>query len=268
MLPVLFYLGSLPVPAYGFWCFWAGIAGIVISRIGAKRTGLPANKVELSVYIVSAACLLGSRFFYTFVEHPDIYLKQPLAFFDLRSGGGSFYGGLIFMSASVVLSSRLFKLPLAELADVLAPAFASGVGLGKLGCFFAGCCMGHPTSLPWGVTFTAPGTMAVPTGVPLHPSQLYEAAAWFALSGALLVFQKHRRIAGEVFLALLVGFCGARSLFELFRGESVYFGPLTSYQWLGIPITLAALAIWVWIRRASPRWADVGARAVPPTLNA
>jgi phosphatidylglycerol:prolipoprotein diacylglycerol transferase len=251
MFPVLFYLGSLPIPAYGVLCFAAGITGIIVGRIGAKRTGLPANKVELSVYIVSAACLFGSRFFYTFIEHTEIYLKQPLAFFDLRSGGGSFYGGLILMAVSVFFSSRMFRLPLAELADVLAPAFASGVALGKVGCFLAGCCMGHPTSVPWAVSFTAPGSLAEPLGVPLHPSQLYEAVAWFSLSAGLLYFQKHRRVAGEIFLALLVGFCGLRSFFEIFRGQSVYVGPLTSYQWLGIPIALASLGLWLWVRRAT-----------------
>ena len=73
--------------------------------------------------------------------------------------------------------------------------------IGRLGCFAAGCCFGKPTALPWGVTFTDPEAARLagtPLGVPLHPTQLYEAAAEF-LNFLLLVWLGGRqRFGGEI----------------------------------------------------------------------
>ena len=62
----------------------------------------------------------------------------------------------------------------------LRPGIALGHVIGRLGCFFAGCCYGRPTDVPWAVTFTnryAAHNVGTPLNVPLHPTQLYEAGA-------------------------------------------------------------------------------------------
>ena len=63
---------------------------------------------------------------------------------------------------------------------MFAPGIALGHVVGRFGCLFAGCCYGKPTTLPWGITFTDPfaaDNVGTPLGVPLHPTQLYEAGA-------------------------------------------------------------------------------------------
>jgi phosphatidylglycerol:prolipoprotein diacylglycerol transferase len=164
------------------------------------------------------------------------------------------------MVPTLALMSRRLKLSLPALADIAAPVFAFGLAVGKIGCFLAGCCHGTPTQVPWAVTFNHPDSLAEPKGVPLHPSQLYEAAAWFALMAALLVFRQRRSFPGEAFLAFVVGFCGLRSGFELLRANSVFIGPFTSYQWISIPSTLLAAGVWIWLRR---RNRNTPAEAVP-----
>ena len=79
-------------------------------------------------------------------------------------------------------------------SDLFAPGLALGHGIGRLGCFAAGCCWGKPTPLPWAVTFNNPNaTTGVPLGIPLHPTQLYEAFAEGIC--LILVAQLRRRIA-------------------------------------------------------------------------
>ena len=51
---------------------------------------------------------------------------------------------------------RKTRLPALKTADVFAPAVALGHGIGRLGCFSAGCCWGVECHLPWAVTFTNP----------------------------------------------------------------------------------------------------------------
>jgi len=98
-----------------------------------------------------------------------------------------FYGGLI---AALACPGGTCEDPSAGLktADVFAPAIALGHGIGRLGCFSAGCCWGVLCHRPWAVTFTNPVSnrlVGVPLGVPLHPTQLYEACAEFAIFGIL-----------------------------------------------------------------------------------
>ena len=67
-----------------------------------------------------------------------------------------------------------------DVTDVFAPGIALGHVVGRLGCLFAGCCFGKPTNVPWAITFTDPfarANVGTPLGVPLHPTQLYEAGA-------------------------------------------------------------------------------------------
>ena len=71
----------------------------------------------------------------------------------------------------------------------IAPGIAFGHVVGRLGCFMAGCCYGHETNVPWAVTFTNPlarENVGTPLGVPLHPTQLYEAGVEAIILGLLL----------------------------------------------------------------------------------
>jgi hypothetical protein len=86
----------------------------------------------------------------------------------------------VFSMAALIAATvyiRRHQLPPLPTADVFAPGIALGHGIGRLGCFAAGCCWGVPTKLPWGVTFTNPlfhDLVGVPLDIKLHPTQLYE----------------------------------------------------------------------------------------------
>ena len=71
-------------------------------------------------------------------------------------------------------------MPLWTTTDVFAPGIALGHVVGRLGCLLAGCCFGTPDDgavgdhVPRSAACAVAGT---PLGVPLHPTQLYEAGA-------------------------------------------------------------------------------------------
>jgi hypothetical protein len=52
-------------------------------------------------------------------------------------------------------------------------AIAGAWAIGNAGCFLAGCCVGNPTSGPFGVSFSADQTSLELRGVHVHPVQLY-----------------------------------------------------------------------------------------------
>jgi phosphatidylglycerol:prolipoprotein diacylglycerol transferase len=115
---------------------------------------------------------------------------------------------------------RKTRLPGWKTADVFAPAIALGHGIGRIGCFTAGCCWGVECHRPWAVTFTslaAHDRVGVPLNIPIHPTQLYEAFAEFAIFG-ILYWRIHKPHGdGAIIGAYLMLYSTARFTVEFFR---------------------------------------------------
>ena len=119
-----------------------------------------------------------------------------------------FYGGLIVAVAVALFYLWRHRMPMWSVADVFAPGIALGHVIGRLGCFFAGCCFGRETSVPWAVTFHneyAARNVGTPLNVPLHPTQLYEAGAELLILGLLLATEtRGRTFPGRTFWAYML----------------------------------------------------------------
>jgi len=105
-------------------------------------------------------------------------------------------------------------------------ALAIGHVIGRLGCFMEGCCYGRPTLLPWGVSFTSPACSVAPDlrGVPLHPTQLYEAvgeaiAAWLMIGWVIPRIREGKYRYGTAFFGYLLYYSVMRFLIEFLRGD-------------------------------------------------
>ena len=126
--------------------------------------------------------------------------------------------------------------------DVAAPAAAIGQAIGHLGCLIGGDSYGIATDLPWAVIYRNPNAMA-PLGVPLHPTQAYEAILLgIMFAGLWLGRERLARLgAGAVAATYLLGLSAIRfGLFYLRDEPGVLFG-LKTAQLIGLGI--AALAI-------------------------
>ena len=106
--------------------------------------------------------------------------------------GATFYGGVLTAAAVwclLLLLKRRRAVPLYERLADLAPGVALGHSIGRIGCFFAGCCYGAPTDGPLGVVFAAGSPAYAAFGAaPLHPTQLYEAAALLFIFAILMIW--------------------------------------------------------------------------------
>jgi phosphatidylglycerol:prolipoprotein diacylglycerol transferase len=139
-------------------------------------------------------------------------------------------------------------LPFLKVADLFAPGLALGHGIGRIGCFAAGCCWGKPTNLPWAVTFTNPDAQAVgvPMGIPLHPTQLYESLSEFVICGILLFFARKNHRPGSLIGGYLALYGTVRFLVEFLRehDESNPLGlSISLEQW--ISLGLVAFGVWL-----------------------
>jgi phosphatidylglycerol:prolipoprotein diacylglycerol transferase len=147
---------------------------------------------------------------------------------------------------------RRNHMPVLATCDVFAPGIALGHGIGRLGCFAAGCCYGKPTDLPWGVTFTNPLAHFIsetPLGIPLHPTQIYEMMVEFVNFSILMWLLGHKKFDGQVIGAYLFLYGLARYFLEFLRDDpgrgSVFGGMMTGTQLIAILLVIAGGVIWM-----------------------
>ncbi len=246
MHPVLFKLGPLTIHTYGFFVAMGFVAGILLAKNEAKRLGEDQEKImDLFFYILIAA-IVGSRLFYVAINF-KMFLSDPLEIFKIWNGGLVFYGGFIAALIIGLIYLKKNKMPLWKTADIAAPSLALGQFFGRLGCFSAGCCYGKACDLPWAVTFAHPDTLA-PTGIPLHPTQLYHSLSNLTIFIILFFFRSRKKFDGQLFWLYMFLYGITRSFIEIFRGDfrgEVFFGIFSVSQVIGSITAIIAVVMMV-----------------------
>jgi phosphatidylglycerol:prolipoprotein diacylglycerol transferase len=241
MFPQIFKIGDFFIPTYGMLVSSAFLLALWVTGRLAARDGLSKDSVlNLGIYCALAG-IAGARILLLILDLP-YYLANPGEIFSLGTlrAGGVFYGGLIAALLVAWWYMRRTKLPLLRTADVFAPGLAIGHAVGRIGCFSAGCCWGIPTHLPWAVTFTNPEAnrlVGVPLGIPMHPTQLYEAFAEAVIFTVLYRRIRKPHVPGTIISLYLVLYSTARFLVEFLRVHdqpNPFGGPLNTSQWLSL----------------------------------
>ena len=258
MHPILFDLGGFTIYAYGVLLAAAYLLGLQFALMRARARGLDGQRVmDLGIWIIISA-LVGAKLL-LFVVDFRRYTGHPRDLMELLRSGGVFYGGLIAAVVVALVYLRRHRLPLWTTTDVFAPGIALGHVVGRLGCLMAGCCFGRPTSVPWAITFRDPAAMAnvgTPLGVPLHPTQLYEAGAEALILAFLLAFERRGRpFPGRTFWSYMLLYGISRFAIEFYRGDSrgMVFDVLSTSQFVSvILVPLAIVMLVVLGRRPDP----------------
>ena len=257
MHPILFEIGGFPVYTYGVLLAAAYLLGLQFALARARRLGLDPNRVmDLGIWIIVSA-LIGAKLLLLVVEW-DVYGRNPSELLTLVRSGGVFYGGLILAVLVAMWYMWRHRLPIWSVSDVFAPGIALGHVIGRMGCFFAGCCFGRPTSVPWAVTFRneyAAQNVGTPIGVPLHPTQLYEAGTELLILGVLLVLERQgRQYPGRTFWGYMLLYGISRFIIEFYRGDSRgMVGMFSTSQFVSlliVPVSIVMLIVLA--RRAGP----------------
>jgi phosphatidylglycerol:prolipoprotein diacylglycerol transferase len=263
MYPELFHISFLHT--YGVLVALGFLAGLwMAGRLGV-RAGLNAEHItNLGLYCALAA-LAGAKLMMLVVD-AGYYWEHPRRILSLETlqAGGVFYGGLLGALAVAAWYLRKTRLSALVVADAFAPAIALGHAIGRIGCFAAGCCWGTECHLPWAVTFTsmaASQLVGVPLGLPLHPTQLYESAAEFAIFGILYWRFGRPHGRGDIISLYLMLYGAARFLVEFFRYHeqgNLWGTPLDASQWISLVLFAVGAAHFAVGKRRAKRAA--GAR--------
>jgi phosphatidylglycerol:prolipoprotein diacylglycerol transferase len=217
MFPVLFSIGPLTLHTYGIFVATGVVVGVLVTiRMGRSQGIMPQNILDMSFIIIFSG-IIGSRLFYILMNF-SYYSSNPLDMLKLWQGGLVFSGGLLAGLTILIWYARRKDYNLLLLGDIWSPGVAIGQGIGRIGCFMAGCCYGKPTTVAWGVVFTDPRSLAR-LNIPLHPTQLYSALSGFVIFIILMILNAKKHFEGQVLLWFLILHSTSRLLIERFRGD-------------------------------------------------
>ncbi len=249
MHPELFSIGDFTIHTYGFMIMVAATLGyFYMAHSAHKDLGIEKDKIQnMAVLIIVSAFVGGKLLFY--LENPSYYFESLANLKKNFRTGFVFYGSLLFAVPTTVWYFRKQKWPVWPMMDRLAITACIIHGTGRLGCFFAGCCHGIESELPWAVTFTDPASQA-PLHTPLHPTQLYSSTLIFSILILLVMFKRHKRFEGQLFFIYIILYAAGRSVIEIFRGDEergfIIEDVLSHSQF--ISIIVISIAIWAYLK--------------------
>lgn len=183
--------------------------------------------------IIMITGFIGGRLAHVFYEEFSFYQEFPLEVFKFWKGGFVFYGGFLLSLISVFVFLRLKKQNFYFWADFLAPYLGLTYAMGRVGCFFEGCCYGSHCELPWAVARR-------------HPTQLYMVVAELILVAAIMLLNKKKQLTtGLIFLLWVCGHSINRFVIEYYREDErgAFIMNLSISQITSALIFISALAL-------------------------
>lgn len=236
----LFSIGPLTIYGYGLMVAIAIIAAYLVSEIRAKKKGLDFEHIFTLTIWCLVGGVLGSKLLYFITIWKEV-VANPAIILDFQNGF-VVYGGIIGGILAGFLYCKYKKWNFLEYFDLVMPQIALAQGIGRIGCFLAGCCYGKETD---GVGIVFHESAYAPNGVKLVPTQLYSAAFDIGLFAALLLLDKKKKAHGQVAGAYLVLYSIGRFIMEFFRGdvERGSVGALSTSQFISIFLVVAGVLV-------------------------
>jgi len=236
MYPILIKLGPLVLYTYGLFLAIAFFVGLFLAK---KRAGELKRHIPNIVLIIFISGIIGARLIFI-ASDITYYTRHPLEVF--ARSGFTFHGGLLFAIFFSWIYCRKRGIPFLKIADIMSPSLAIGLAIGRIGCFFEGCCFGKPTSLPLGILFPKGSWADQEFGqVPIHPTQIYSSFLDLVLFLILLKIKPKRE--GGLFFTFLLGYSIIRFFIEFLRYQPIFLFSLTQPQVLFLIVGIISI-IW------------------------
>jgi len=252
--PIALQIGSFQLRWYGlmlalcvvwliFWAWWQ------VTRRGAKLSvdtvftlalvGIPSGIVFSRLLHVVDNIVIAKM-------HPELVATGAVIDYTqnwikvIGGEGLTAWGAVLGASLGIWVYCKIAKVKIGYLFDLMAPGIIMAQAIGRIGCLFNGCCYGVPTTLPWGLAYTNPNTLA-PLGISTQPTVIYEMLFNVAVFFVLLKLRGRFKPAGSLYLIYLSFYSAWRLGIDFLRTGNPFLFNLHQAQFISIIILLIAV---------------------------
>ncbi len=232
-------IGDFSIAYYGIIISLGMLCGYLMAVFQAKRTGQDKEMyLDLALWDIVFA-VIGARLYYVIFSW-DYYSQNPGEILNIRGGGLAIYGGVIAGVITTFVFSKIRQVPFLRLADTACTGLLVGQIMGRWGNFFNREAFGGYTDSLFAmqirmsdvntsyITDELYNNVISYNGIDyiqVHPAFLYESVWNICVLAVILVFTKHRKYDGQLFLIYLLGYSAGRVWIEGLRTDQlVLFG--------------------------------------------
>ena len=230
--------GRFDIAFYGI-IIGLGIAmGYIVASFQAARTGQDKEVyLDFAMYAVVVS-IIGARIYYVVFSWDD-YKDDIIQVFNLRAGGLAIYGGVIGGIITAIVYTKIKKMKFPLLADTACVGLLTGQIIGRWGNFFNREAFGDYTNNLFAMRLSTYDVnqnaitkkmleMAEEGNyvgfIQVHPTFLYESVWNLILLICILLYTKHKKFDGELFLMYMGGYGLGRAFIEGLRTDQLTLG--------------------------------------------
>ena len=234
-----FLFFGLEVTYYGFLIAVGMALGVFVACKNAKFRGFKSDDIIILACYVLPLAVIGAKLYYL------TFSGQPFSFWDIFKiweAGLAIYGGVIGGVLGLVIYCLIHKKNILDMCDIAAPSLILGQAIGRIGCYFAGCC--------YGIEVTDPSLTWFPLSTFVHggwhlSTFFYESIWDFATFLLLILLLRKNKVRqrGTIVALYFIVYGTGRAWIEALRGDSLYLGAIKVSQLLSILLIVLGIAI-------------------------
>ena len=246
--------------------FYGMVMGYLMTAFQAKRTGQePDLYLDLALWDIVFA-VIGARIYYVIFTW-DYYKDNLLQIFNTRGGGLAIYGGVIAGVITTIIFGKVRKQNFFQLLDTACIGLITGQIIGRWGNFCNREAFGGYTNGLFAMQLKQSDVAASNLThsvlkhaveidgtryIQVHPTFLYESLWNIGVLIILLLFTKHRKYNGQIFLIYLLGYGLGRVWIEGLRTDQlIFFGTGVAVSQVlsgGLVVASAAILIYRFVK--------------------
>ena len=204
-------LARIPAVIPGSWLLLGALAVVVALMTQATILGhesISAGPALAVSALALALGLVGAKIWYAILHRRS--LRQAVR------GGWAVDGFFVVALPVAAMTLLATNMPVGTILDATAPGLFLGVAIGRIGCFFSGCCAGRCTRSHWGIWSSDRRI-----GARRVPAQLIESLAGLAIAITtwLLIHARLPGVDGIGFVAAVGAYMLVRQVVLRLRAE-------------------------------------------------
>ena len=242
--PVAFSVGPFSVHWYGIMYIVGIIVGLIVTWPYARTKNFTEEQLEKIIYWGLPAGLIGARLYYVVQQPLGPYITQPWRILAFWEGGMAFYGAIFAIILTILILAPRLNISTWDLLDSMSIFAVVGQFFGRIGNMINGDVIGYATSLPWGVVYANPGSLAPRHDIAYQPAAAYEAFINIILFSVLWKL-RNRVKPGILFFLYIFGYSLGQIIVFFWRDNVVILFGLKQAQLTAVAVIFVAAVMFL-----------------------